>query len=232
MLFIAPDIWKYIILPYVTKPLYGKIICLNQELNNYCQEGLTTINIKISNNKEEILKWLIRKNIYIILNLSYNSTIIDDNLKLLLNLRKLYLYNNNTITDESLKLLVNLRTIGLDNNSTITDDSLKLLVNLRTLYLDNNSTITDGSLKLLVNLRTLYLYNNRTITDDSLKLLVNLRTFGLDNDSTITDDSLKLLVNLRTLYLHNRPEWRPASRTTITDEMITVFKQRGVIVYK
>jgi hypothetical protein len=187
MLFIAPDIWKYIILPYVTKPLYGKIICLNQELNNYCQEGLTTINIKISNNKEEILKWSIRKNIYI--------------------------------------------TLSLDNNSTITDDSLKLLVNLRTLYLDNNSTITDDSLKLLVNLRTLYLSYNSTITDDSLKLLVNLRTLYLSYNSTITDDSLKLLINLRTLYLYNRFAGRSVSRTTITDEMITILKQRGVTIY-
>jgi hypothetical protein len=51
MLFIAPDIWKYEILLYITKPVYGKIICLNKELNNYCQEGLTTINITISANK-------------------------------------------------------------------------------------------------------------------------------------------------------------------------------------
>jgi hypothetical protein len=206
MLFIAPDIWKYIILPYVTKPLYGKIICLNQELNNYCQEGLTTINIKIYHNKEEILKWSTRKNIYITLDLDSNSTIIDDNLK----------------------LLVNLRTLDLSYNSTITDDSLKLLVNLQTLNLYNNNTITDDSLKLLINLRTLDLYNNSTITDDSLKLLINLRTLSLDNKSTITDDSLKLLANLQTLDLDNRPEWRPASRTTITDEMITILKQRGV----
>jgi hypothetical protein len=113
MLFIAFDIWKYIILPYITKPLYGKILCLNEELNDYCQEGITTINIRISANKEELLKWSARKGIYITLGLRYNSGITDESLKLLINLQTLDLYNRpagrpvsrTTITDEMIILL-------------------------------------------------------------------------------------------------------------------------------
>jgi Leucine-rich repeat (LRR) protein len=76
------------------------------------------------------------------------------------------------LTDEEIKKLVNLRELNLWNNEKITDLGIKNLVNLRKLDLAWNEKITDKGIKNLVNLKVLFLYENKKITDEKPPITV------------------------------------------------------------
>jgi hypothetical protein len=125
--------------------------------------------------------------------------------------------NNQHITDEDIKNLVNLKKLNLDNGSNITNNSLNCLRELKVLSLPNCTKITDISITKLTNLTYLLIKDDHRITDNGLSVLTNLETLIFDDCNEIgsvyiqnkrinfvTSKSVCCLTNLTSLYIDGR----------------------------
>jgi hypothetical protein len=110
--------------------------------------------------------------------------------------------HHSTVTDNTIRNLVNLRHLNVPYCSNLTDASVGLLVNLRHLNVSNCRNFTDASIGRLVNLQYLNISHSRQISDTSISQLVNLRYLDISHCvANISDESISNLIQLETLIM-------------------------------
>lgn len=133
-----------------------------------------------------------------LLDISYNSSICDNDIKHLTNITHLNVAGTN-ITDDSITNFGLLETLYLDNNVHVTDKSLKYLTNLKNLYLWENDVITDVGICHLTSLTDLDISNNNNIT--KISHLTKLNILSLAENYVISDDELSKMTMIKWLSL-------------------------------
>lgn len=125
--------------------------------------------------------------------------ILNDDVKLLTNLKTLNLEYNKTITQEGLCNLTRLRKLNLESNQHIID--LQKMSNLQWLNIRWSPIIRDNGIQTLTNLTHLDLFKNNNITDNGIRALTNLKTLNLSTNKSITDIGIQNLTNITNLDL-------------------------------
>ncbi len=129
------------------------------------------------------------------------SNIVDDDLKLIQNVKSLYLGDNSLITDHGIQCLGSVRVLFLCSNSKITDNGIiGISDNLNKLYLGNNSKLTDKSMHFLRNIESLALGDNSKITDQGIIDLIDknyvIKYLKIGKNPKITMKSVSKLKNI------------------------------------
>lgn len=137
-----------------------------------------------------------------LIDLSINeySSIGNDELRMLTNLKILSLYNNDMYADETFRQLTNIETLVIDGTE-YGDQALMPLIKLRNLQLGSNTGITNACLSQMTQLTILSLDANEHIIDDALQQLKCLTTLDLSYNDFITNESISKLTQLTSLNL-------------------------------
>ncbi len=148
-----------------------------------------------------------------------NEDIAD--LKYMLNLTELHIYQNNISDLTPIMGLTNLQTLSLFKNNISDLTPIAGLTNLRTLYLRDNEIKDISPLKNLVNLTNLDLSDNEITDISALEGMKGMKLLKL-NDNKISDISpLEGMVMMDRLHLQNNnitdifPLWRMNAVTEI-----------------
>lgn len=135
-------------------------------------------------------------------NMSLDNDDIKD-LKYMVNLTELHIYQNNISDISPLKGLTNLKTLSLFKNNISDISPLKGLISLEDLYLRANSISDISALDGLYNLQTLDISENSVSDISPLAELRKLSLLRLNNNNITDISALSGLKNMDRLHLQN-----------------------------
>lgn len=213
------DLWKYNIIPYVTKNVYYKLLLTNKEINYYCLHGTPTFVHQIKN----VNYWTPQicqrfKNIR--LSFNYNGKIQPD-ISHMSNLYNLIYFNNNLYKNLYLENFTNLHHLSTDLMISYT--TLCKLINLESIYIYFTELNCEALLKM-PHLKSLTYFplkdkicskmgeiiNRLSLTSLSLMYSniknehltnLNLNKLMIKNSPFITNDGIKHMNKLKSLTL-------------------------------
>lgn len=149
-------------------------------------------------------------------NMNLNNDDIKD-LKYMVNLTELHMYQNHVTDITPLKGLTGLKTLSLFNNEITDISPLAGLISLETLYLRDNKISNISALDGLYNLQTLDVSGNNIKDISPLSELRNLKLLRINDNDIANISALSGLKNMDRLHMQNNSISDLAPLTAMAD---------------